>query len=249
MTERQHAAPRHVAFINASASRAEALLARAAIEGVADAMRRARGAGPPDRGLRLVARARALRAHRDLVTALAAEGVPAPRARDLAPHLARALGSAGPDAWVSLTSTHGVPVEEHAMVLRVGEAAVQVAAALSTPHAEACAVVHLEPRERSPAGPWLGVLAAGTRLFRMAEPDTRALLGEVRDRLVAARPGVRAWPPACGATGATVALRTPAGALNLLPFLVTDAATRAELERLVLPDVALPAPVLPGPIG
>lgn len=248
MTERRHHPSRCFAFVNASASRDEALIARAAIEGVADAMRRARSVGPPAERLRLVTRAGTLRAHRDLATALTAEGVPAQNARALAPHLEHALRSAGPDAWVSLTSAYGVPVNEHDKVLRVGEAAVQVAAALSASPAAASAVVHLEPPERSSAGPWLGVLAAGAGLFRMAESDGRALLGEVRDRLVAARPAVRLWPPAGDVIGTTVALRTPAGTLTLAPFLVTDAATRAELERLVLPDAALPAPVLRGPI-
>ena len=245
MTDRHHHgdAPRCPAFVDASASRASALLAGAVIEAAAEAVRRARGVRPPAARLRLVARVAALRAHRDLATALAAEGVSAPSARALAPHLERSLGRHALKAWVSITSADGVPAAEHALVRRLGPLAVEAAEALAAPRAASSALVHVEPPGRGPAEPpWLGVLAGGAGLFRMTAPEGRALLGEIRDRLVAARPGVRPWLPAshCAATILTVR----AGALTLAPFLVTDAATRAELGRVVLPDAALPAPVL-----
>ena len=52
---------------------------------------------------------------------------------------------------------------------------VEAAGALSAPQAP-CAIVGIEPPERSPAGPWLGLLAAGPDLFGMSEPDGHALL-------------------------------------------------------------------------
>ena len=250
MSEHPHRdAPRCLAFVDASASRAKALLAGAAIEGAAEAMRRARGVGPHAERLRLVARAAALRAHPDLATALAAEGVPAPRARALAPHVGRALGrdtfdALGPDAWVSLNTADGVPAAEHPVLLRLARLVVEAAAALAAPRALSSAVVHIEPTGRSPRGPWPGVLASGAELFGMTESGTRAFLAEVRERLVAVRPGVRAWLPASEAAETTVAVRSPAARpLVFTPFVVTDAATRAELERVVLPDAAFPAPV------
>ena len=245
MTDRHPHGDGHCqAFVDASASRASAQLAGAAIEAAAEAVRRARGVRPPAARLRLVVRAAALRAHPDLASALAAEGVSAARARALAPHLARALGRHAPEAWVSITGADGVPAAEHAVVGRLGRLVVEAAGALAAPRAASSACVHVEPPGRSPAEPpWLGVLAAGAGFFRMAAPEARALLGEVRDRLVAARPGVRAWLAAERCAGATLTVRAADGALILAPFLVTDAATRAELERVVLPDAALPAPV------
>ena len=82
----------------------------------------------------------------------------------------------------------------------------------------------------------------------MAESGVRAFLAEVRDRLVAHRPGVRAWLPASGARETTVAVRAPVGlpgglALTYAPFVVTDPQTLVELETVGLPDVALPRPV------
>ena len=240
-----HAAPRCPAFVETSASRANALLAGAAIEAAAEAIRRARGVGPHPARVRLVAPVSALRAHRDLAAALAAEGVSASSARTLAPQLERALGRHAPDAWVSITSAEGVPGAEQAVVRRLGPLATEAAAALAAPGAASSACVHVEPAGRGPAEPpWLGVLAARAGLFRMAEPAGRALLGEVRDRLVAARPGVRPWLAASRPGATTLAVRAGAGALLLAPFLVTDAATRAELARAGLPDAALPAPVM-----
>ena len=105
------------------------------------------------------------------------------------------------------------------------------------------------PRERSPEGPWAGVLAARPGLFRMDEREVRAFLAEVRDRLVAHRSGVRAWPPDAGAAETTVAVRVPEGRpLWLAPFVVTDPDTLAEIETAGLPDSALPVPVLRLPI-
>ena len=247
MPDRDHhrdAALRCLAFVDASASRAEALLAGDAIEGAAEAIRRARGVRPHTERLRLVARAAALRAHRDLATALAAEGVPARSARALAPHVDRALGrgtldALGPDAWVSVHTAHGVPAADHPVLLRIARLVVEAAGALAAPRALSSAVVHIEPTGRSPRGPWPGVLASPPELFGMSEVATRAFLAEVRERLVAARPGVRGWLPASRGVESTVALRP----LVFTPFVVTDAATRAELERVVLPDAALPAPV------
>ena len=254
MTDRhpRRDAPRCLAFVDESASRAMALLAGAAIEGAAEAMRRARGVGPHAERLRLVVRAGALRAHPDLASALAAEGVPAPSARTLAPHVARALArdpldALGPDAWVSLNTADGVPAAEHTVLLRLARLVVEAAGELAAPRALSSAVVHIEPAGRSPRGPWPGVLASGASLFGMREAATHAFLAEVRERLIAHRPGVRAWLPVARGVESTVAVRTPAGlpALPLVftPFVITDAATRAELERVGLPDAALPAPV------
>ena len=110
----------------------------------------------------------------------------------------------------------------------------------------------LEPLERSPEGPWPGILAAGVDLFGMDESEVRAFVAEVRDRLVAHCPGVRAWLPASGARKTTVALRTPAELpglpLPFAPFVVTDPGTLAELETVGLPDAALPGPVCQLPI-
>ena len=158
-------------------------------------MCRARGVPPNAPRLELVARVAALRAT-DLPAALAAEGVPAPRARALAPHVERmldrdAFNALDRDRWVSITSAHGVPAAEHACLLLLGTLAIEAAHEFATPPPIPNAIVHIEPRERSPEGPWPGVLAAGTHLFGMDEPEVRAFLADVRDRLVAHCPGVR----------------------------------------------------------
>ena len=151
---------------------------------------------------------------------------------------------------MSITSAAGVPAAEHAVVRRLGPLAIEAAESLAAPRAASSACVHVEMLGWSPAvPPWLGVLAAGAGLFRMAAPEARALLGEVRDRLVAACPGVRPWLAAERCAGATLAVRAGTGALTLAPFLVTGAATRAELERKVLPDAAFPAPARRAPLG
>ena len=89
---------------------------------------------------------------------------------------------------------------------------VEAAGALSAPRAP-CAIVGIEPPERSPAGPWLGLLAAGPDLFGMSEPDGHALLAEMAAGLVAACPGVRALAPVAGVADITVTLATEAGRL------------------------------------
>ena len=243
---------RCLAFVCERASRAQTVLAGAAIARAADAMCRARGVRAHTERLRLVARVAALRAP-DLAAALAAEGVPAPNARALAPHVDRALdrdafGALDRDACVSITGAHGVPTAEHGVLLALGTLVIEAAEALAAPRAGANAVVHLEPLKRSPAGPWPGILAAGTGLFAMAEPEVREFLAEVRDRLVAHRSGVRAWLPGSGsAENTTVAVPIPAElpglALTFAPFVITDPETLAELETVGLPDAALPAPV------
>ena len=235
---------RCLVFVCERASRAQTVLAGAAIARAADAMCRARGVRAHTERLRLVARVAALRAP-DLAAALAAEGVPAPNARALAPHVDRALDR---DACVSITGAHGVPTAEHGVLLALGTLVIEAAEALAAPRAGANAVVHLEPLKRSPAGPWPGILAAGTGLFAMAEPEVREFLAEVRDRLVAHRSGVRAWLPGSGsAENTTVAVPIPAGlpglALTFAPFVITDPETLAELETVGLPNAALPAPV------
>ena len=246
MTDRHRDEPRCLAFVCENASRAQTELAGSAIARAADAMRNARGVRPRTERLHLVAPAGALRTA-DLAAALAAEGVPAAKARALAPRIGRALDrgaldALGPDGWVSIHWAEDVPGAGHAVLRRLGTLAIEAAEALAAPRPVSSAVVHLEPHERSPAGPWLGTVAARPGLFGMSEPDVRALLGEVHHRLVADRPGVRAWLP--GAGGATVAVHRPAGrALIFAPFVITDAETRAELARVVLPDAALPAPV------
>ena len=237
-----------LAFVCERASRAQTVLAGAAVARAADAMCRARGMRPRTQRLSLVARISALRAP-DLAAALAAEGVPAPNARALAPHVDRALDrdaldALDPDGWMSITSAQGVPAAEHGVLLGLGTLVVEAAEALAAPRAGANAVMHLEPLERSPAGPWPGVLAAGAGLFGMAESEARKFLADVRDRLVVHRTGVRAWLPAQGATETTVAVRTPAGLLLMFaPFVVADTETLAELDTVGLPDAALPAPV------
>ena len=123
---------------------------------------------------------------------------------------------------------------------------VEAAGALSAPQAP-CVIVGIEPPERSPAGPWLGLLAAGPDLFGMSEPDGHALLAEMAAGLVAACPGVRALAPVAGVTVTdiiTVTLATEAGrVVTFAPLLVTDRAALAWLETDVRPDAALPAPV------
>ena len=141
-----------------------------------------------------------------------------------------------------------VPGTGHDVPRRLATLVVEAARALSAPQAR-CAIVCLEPPGRSPAGPWLGILAAGADLFGMAEPDGHALLAEMAAGLVAACPGVRALAPAEGAADITVTLATEAGRLvTFAPFLVTDRETLARLETDVLPDAALPAPVLRLPV-
>ena len=159
----------------------------------------------------------------------------------------------GGDVWVSLTSAHGVPAAEHGVLRRLGTLAIEAADGLSSPRALARAIVRLEPLERSPDGPWPGILAAGPGLFDLTESGVRAFLAEVRDRLVVHCPGVRAWLPASGASETTVAVRTPTGypglPLTFAPFVVTDRETHAELETVGLPDAALPRPVYRLPVN
>ena len=141
-----------------------------------------------------------------------------------------------------------VPGTGHDVARRLATLVVEATRALSAPRAR-CAIVCLEPPGRSPAGPWLGILAAGADLFGMAEPDGHALLAEMAAGLVAACPGVRALAPVEGAADITVTLATEAGRLvTFAPFLVTDRETLARLETDVLPDAALPAPVLRLPV-
>ena len=152
--------PRCLAFVCENASRGQTVLAGTAIARAADAMCRARGVPPNAPRLELVARVAALRAT-DLPAALAAEGVPAPRARALAPHVERmldrdAFNALDRDRWVSITSAHGVPAAEHACLLLLGTLAIEAAHELATPPPIANAIVHIEPRERSPEGPWPG---------------------------------------------------------------------------------------------
>ena len=248
--------PRCLAFVCENASRGQTVLAGTAIAGAADAMCRARGVPPNAPRLELVARVAALRAT-DLPAALAAEGVPAPRARALAPHVERmldcdAFNALDRDRWVSITSAHGVPAAEHACLLLLGTLAIEAAHELATPPPIPNAIVHIEPRERSPEGPWPGILAAGTHLFAMDEPEVRAFLADVRDRLVAHCPGVRDWLPASDATKSTITVRVPAGhpglPLTFAPFVVCDPETLAELDSAGLPDAALPGPVYRLPI-
>ena len=240
-----------LALVCENADRGQAMLAGTAIARAADAMSRARGVRARTERLHLVARVATLRAP-DLAAALAAEGVAAPTARALAPQVERALDRDALDAlggvvWVSVTGAHGVPAAEHGVLRRLGTLAVEAADGLSSPLPLPRGVMRLEPLARSPDGPWPGVLAAGPKLFGMTEPEVCAFLAEVRDRLVAHRPGVRAWLPASGARETTVAVRTPTGhpglPLIFAPFVIADPQTLAELETVGLPDAALPRPV------
>ena len=248
MTDRYNRHGLCLALVCENASRAQAMLAGSAIARAAEAMRRARGVRARGPRLRLVVRAAALRSP-DLAAALAAEGVPAPTARALAPHVHRTLerDALERDGWVSLTSVPGVPRAEHGVLRRLGALAVEAADGLSSPRAPARAVVRIEPHARSPEGPWPGILAAGPGLFDLTESGVRAFVADVRDRLVAHRPGVRAWLPASVPGETTVAVRTPTGhpglPLIFAPFVVTDPRTLAELETVALPDAALPRPV------
>ena len=241
-----------LALVGENADRGQAMLAGSAIARAADAMSRARGVGARTERLHLVARVAALRSS-DLAAALAAEGVAAPTARALAPQVERALDrdaldALGGNVWVSITSAHGVPAAEHGVLRRLGTLAVEAADGLSSPRPLPRAIVRLEPLARSPDGPWPGILAANPGLFGMAEFGVRAFLAEVRDRLVAHCPSVRAWLPASGARESTVVVRAPGGlpgglSLTFAPFVVTDPQTLAELETVGLPDAALPRPV------
>ena len=252
MTDSDREAPHCLALVYENASRAEAQLAGAAVERAAAARHHARNARPCTVRPPLVARAGALRSA-DLAAALAAEGVPGATARVVAPHLERALdrdalAALDPGAWVSVCSfARDISGAERAVLMRFGRLVVEAAAALAAPRAVPSAVVQLEPLGRSAAGPWLGLLGAGAGLLGRAEP--RALLAEVRDRLVDARAGVRAWLPDPHPAASTVAVRSDAGSITLAPFAVTERAVHAELEAEVLPDAALPAPVRRLPLG
>ena len=240
-----------LALVCENASRAQAVVAGTAVARAADAMSRARGVRARTERLHLVARGATLRAP-DLAAALAAEGVAAPSARALAPQVERAfdrdaLDALGGDVWACIISAHGVPGAEHGVLRRLGTLAVEAADRLSSPRPLPRAIVRLEPLARSPDGPWPGILAASPGLFAMSESGVCAFLAQVRDRLVAHRPGVRAWLPASGASETTVSVRTPTGypglPLTFAPFVVTDRETLAELETVGLPDAALPRPV------
>jgi len=140
-----------------------------------------------------------------------------------------------------------VPGAGHNDPRRLMTLVVDAAGALSAPRAP-CAIVCLEPPERSPAGPWLGLLAAGPSLFGMAEPEGNALLAEMAAGLVAACPGVRALAPVEGVADLTVTLASDAGRLvTFAPLLVTDRAALARLETDVLSDTARPAPCVACP--
>ena len=247
MTDRHHELC--LAFLCEDATYDQTVLASATIARAADAMCRARGVRPSGERLALVARVSTLRAP-DLAAALAAEGLPVPRARALVERILdrESVNALAPHRWVGLNSARGVPAPEHDVLLRLGRLAIEAARELAAPRPVPSAVVHLEPRERSPAGPWPGVIAAGSGLFGMDEPEVRGFLAEVRDRLVAHRSGVRAWLPGVGAAETTLAARVPAGLpglpLTLAPFVVTDSDTLAGLEAGGLPDAALPTPVV-----
>lgn len=132
---------------------------------------------------------------------------------------------------------------------RLATLVVEAARALSAPRAP-CAIVCIEPPERSPAGPWLGLLAAGPDLFGMAEPDGHALLAVMAAALVAACPGARALEPVEGVADLTVTLATEAGGLvTFAPLLVTDRDALARLETDVRPDAAIPTRVLRPRVG
>ena len=253
MTDSDREARHCLALVYENASRDQAQLAGAAVERAAAARHQARSTRPCTVRPPLVARAGALRSA-DLAAALAAEGVPGATARVVAPHLERALdrdalAALDPGAWVSVCSlARDISGAERAVLLRFGRLVLEAAEALAAPRPVPSAVVQLEPLGRSAAGPWLGLLGAGASLLGRAEP--RALLAEVRDRLVDARAGVRAWLPDPHPTESTVAVRASSGdSLTLAPFAVTERALLAELEAEVLPDAALPAPVHRLPLG
>ena len=113
-------------------------------------------------------------------------------------------------------------------------------------------MVYLEPRDRSPEGPWPGIIAAGTSLFGMDESQVGKFIAKVCDRLAAHHLGVRTWLPASDAVATTIAVRVPTGFPGhppwLVPFVVTDPNPLAELETRGLPDSAFPGPVLRLPI-
>ena len=135
MTDRYNRHGPCLALVCENASRAQAMIAGTAIARAAEAMRRARGVRARGPRLRLVVRAAALRSP-DLAGALAAEGVPAPTARTLAPHVHRTRAR--------------------------------------------CAIVRIEPRARSPEGPWPGLLDAGPGLFDLSESGVRAFVAELQ---------------------------------------------------------------------
>lgn len=234
------------ALICAGASRAQAQLASAAIARAADAWCRARGLPPREQRFACVVRVAELR-DGDIATTLAAQGLSPERARALAPRIARELDEAAPvldpDAvWLTFNDVRGVPRAERPVLLQLGMLAVEVANALRTPMPVPHARVHVEPLDRCPEGPWPGLLATHHPWLAAPGIEARGLLAEVRDRLVAHRPGVRAWPSASRAEGSTITLRTPGESqpLILVPFVVSDRATRAELDATTLPDAALP---------
>ncbi|MDD9981568.1 MAG: hypothetical protein OXU81_09460 [Gammaproteobacteria bacterium] len=233
------------ALVCAGATRTQAQLASAAIASAADAWCYARGLPPREPRFACVLRVAELR-NGDIATTLAAQGLSPERAGALAPRIARELDEAAPNldpdaVWVTFNDVRGVPRAERAVLLQLGMLAIEVDTALRTPLSMPHARVHVEPLDRCPEGPWPGLLATHDLWLAAPGIEARGLLAEVRDRLVAHRPGVRAWPPASRTEDATVALRTPQGRpLLLVPFVVTDRATRAELDATTLPDAALP---------
>ena len=232
-------------FSCTNASRDQTMLASAAIARAADAWCQAQGLRPRRPRLELVARVGTLR-NGDLVAALADHGLCVERARALAPRIARkladeALRALDPDTWLTFNDAHGVPATERRVLLQLATLAIEVAADLQMPMPVPHARVTVEPLDRCPEGPWPGLLATHDPWLATPGLHSCGLLAEVRDRLVANRPGVRAWPPASRADESTITVRTPEGRpLILVPFVVTDRATHAELEATILPDAALP---------
>ena len=142
-----------------------------------------------------------------------------------------------------------VPGAGHDDPRRLRRLVVEAAKALSAPRAP-CAIVCIEPPERRPDGPSLGILAAGPDLFGMAESDGHQLLAEMAAGLVAACKDVRALSPVEDLALIVVTLGNETGRLaSFVPLVVTDRAAIAPFAADVRPDAARPAPVHRPPIA
>ena len=146
-------------------------------------------------------------------------------------------------------TTSPVPSAGHNDPRRLRTLVFDAAEMLSAPRAP-WAIVSIEPPDRSPDGPWLGVLATGPGLFGMPESDGHALLAEMAVGLVAACPGVRALSPVEDLALLVVTLGTETGRLaSFVPLVVTDRAAIAALATDLRPGAARPAPVHRAPVG
>ena len=241
--------PEHDAMLfHLDLDHAETVLAADAVTQVLEAVERARRARGVEGVTRwaLVVRAAVLRAP-DRAGALVAGGMPPDAARRMAERIAPVLASTpidtlAPDDWVAVANVHGVPDSERPVLVMLGALAVEAAAALRGRRDDGRldAVVYLETPTGNPDGPWAGVVAAGLGTPELFDAEVRAVVSDLRARIVRHYPGAREWL-APGAV-ATIDVRSPEHhpglPLAIAPFVVTDAGTRLAMAA------GIPASVL-----